>query len=311
MSEKKLPNYKWIKFHVCSMEDRDFMTLDNEAAGIYIKLYLLAAKGDSGGLLCNDRKTYKVDDLAWCLRIESEPLETSLNKLIEKGLLVHSEEGYLIARFMEEQGPGDDEQRKKWRERQRKSRARLTEEKLESDEELDKETDTELEKEEEIEGEKESHGDVTVTFSLAPEFDFDLYTSRREQLIREYCRLLHFSPSTTEDFVREHLPTNAFEGRIERDASREDSYTSEIALTIANQILEDQDTIYENNTDMLEEIFQKTTNRRITDEEYKLLWNYSKIVYKFGSLNLPIAISKQFCETLLPDILQETELENT
>jgi hypothetical protein len=57
MSEKKLPNYKWIKFHINTMKDRDFITLDNEAADFYLKLSLLAVKNDYAGLLCNSRKS--------------------------------------------------------------------------------------------------------------------------------------------------------------------------------------------------------------------------------------------------------------
>jgi hypothetical protein len=144
LTTRLLPNYTWIKFPIACLEDRDFMGLDNAAAGIYVKLYLLAARSDSEGLLCNGREAFSLEYMAWHLRIDPGALEAAIHALTETGFMTIDQEGYWITRFMQEQGPGDSLQREKWAARQRKSRARIKE-----GEKPDSQVEREIEEEQE------------------------------------------------------------------------------------------------------------------------------------------------------------------
>lgn len=143
-----MPNYTWMKMPIALLDDEDFMTLGDDAIAAYLKIYLLAGKVDAGGALADRHGAMEVKRLAWRLRTDTDRLKECLTELTQAGLVTLSNNGYEITRFMEEQGPGDNEQREKWRERQRKHRARLR---------LD------LEEEKEVEVDIESHGDITVT----------------------------------------------------------------------------------------------------------------------------------------------------
>ena len=171
MSDKStLPNYKWIKFGIDYLDDPDFMGLSDRTTGAFIKLYLLAGKADAGGLLCNGNKVFSLNDLAWTIRCEQPILKAAVDELLQAGLLAPDGDGYKLTRFLDEQGPGDNEQREAWRERQSKKRARAR-----------KETEPEKEEEEEreVEVDLESHADVTVTPPPAPSFpssvDVDIF----------------------------------------------------------------------------------------------------------------------------------------
>jgi hypothetical protein len=155
MTDKStLPNYKWIKFGIDYLDDPDFMVLSDRTAGAFIKLYLLAGKADAGGLLCNGNKVFALNDITWLIRSEPTILQAAIDEMLKAGLLVQDGDGYKLSRFLDEQGPGANEQRGAWRERQSKHRGRARQE-------------PESEKEEEEEGRGrgrlESHVDVTVT----------------------------------------------------------------------------------------------------------------------------------------------------
>ncbi len=125
MTARPLPNYTWIKFPISCLTDWHFMSLHNATAGIYVKLYLLAARSDAEGLLCNEYEIFTLQNLSWLLRVDEHNLDRSIQELVEAGLMKVDQAGYWITRFMHEQGPGDKVQREKWAERQRKSRARV------------------------------------------------------------------------------------------------------------------------------------------------------------------------------------------
>jgi hypothetical protein len=146
MTDRQLPNYRWIKFDLSLLDDPAFMRLPSSVKGIYILAYLVAGKSDAGGLLCNSHSVYGLDDMAYVLHLDAKELSEALEALKGACLLASDGEGYRIARFMEEQGPGDNEQRKSWRERQNQHRNR-----------------TRKEKEEEVEEEVEVDKRVTVT----------------------------------------------------------------------------------------------------------------------------------------------------
>lgn len=162
-----LPNYRWIKFGMEYLNEPDFMQLSEGAAGAYLKLYLMAGRADAGGLLCNPNKVFSTSDLAWFLRCTPETISTHLDELSRAGLMAGDGSGYRIVRFLEEQGPGDNAERAKWRDRQDRARARARGE-LEPEPEQEPKREAEGEPEEEGEVDIESHGDVTVTQEPPP-----------------------------------------------------------------------------------------------------------------------------------------------
>jgi hypothetical protein len=272
------------------------MGLQNATAGAYLKLYLLTARSDSGGLLCNGRKVFDKDDLAWYLRSDVQGIEPFLEELTTTGLMRFEQGCYWITHFMEEQGPGENEEREKWKERQRNHRARVIESDLEADGE--KEKDKEKKKEEDLEREEESHGDVTVTPTLSPECDFGDYTSERERLIRGFCRLLQFSPPTIEDFVKEHMPTACFESRLERDYSKNNEFTRDVAGQIARILSGTQEKIFEINRQNLTQTYFSTFQESPTDQDAEYLEDKARVKLSLGLWELPVALSKTKCQEI-------------
>jgi hypothetical protein len=163
----KLPNYRWIKFALNHLNDPAFMRISLLTKGVYFLLYLVAGEADAEGLLCSHRKIYDIDDLAWKLREDIKAVQTGIDELTEAGLIVDDDPGFKIANFLEEQGPGDNEQREAWRLRQQKHRARARKEpEQDSDKESELEENRLEEEERRIDKNRESlgrHGDVTVT----------------------------------------------------------------------------------------------------------------------------------------------------
>jgi len=120
----QLPNYKWMKLSYSYLDQRDFMGLSDSALATFIKLYLLACKADSEGLVADIFKPLNISDIAWIFRRSDEEIKLSIDELIKSGLLFKDEDGYTIKNFLQEQGPGDNEQREKWRINQSNSRAK-------------------------------------------------------------------------------------------------------------------------------------------------------------------------------------------
>jgi hypothetical protein len=147
-----MPNYTWMKMPIALLDDAEFMTLSDGAISAYLKLYLLAGKVDAGGALADRNGAMEVKRLAWSLRVDADHLKKCLAELEQAGLMTLNNNGYEIARFMEEQGPGDNERREKWRQRQIKHRARLRLD-LDKDKEVEVDIDIDIER----------HRDVTVT----------------------------------------------------------------------------------------------------------------------------------------------------
>ena len=156
-----LPNFLWIKFALSHLDDPDFMQQPDEVVGVYTKAYLLAGKADAGGVLCNGNKIYSLNDIAWLLRADPVGLEKKLKALESIGFISKDGDGYRITRFMEEQGPGLDADRQKWRERQKKHREQIKKVELEkSRKEEDVEVDIDIECHSDI---KNCHSDKNPT----------------------------------------------------------------------------------------------------------------------------------------------------
>ncbi len=138
----QLPNYKWMKLSYSYLDQRDFMGLSDSALATFIKLYLIACKADSEGLVADTFKPLNISDIAWIFRRSEKEINLSLDELIKSGLLCEDEDGYSIKNFLQEQGPGDNEQREKWRINQSNSREKKNgKEPKEINVELDNEND--------------------------------------------------------------------------------------------------------------------------------------------------------------------------
>lgn len=127
----QLPTYRWLKLNITLVDDPAFMVLTDAAAGTYVKLYLFAARADMGGLIGVDGRAYTIRDLSWALHVPAEQMRSTLDELVEAELIEEGNEGFQVVRFMDEQGPADEKERAKWKERQQKSRARKKEKELE------------------------------------------------------------------------------------------------------------------------------------------------------------------------------------
>ena len=123
----QLPNYIWIKLLLSYLERREFMDLKDEYASIFVKLYLLAGKADSGGLIADDQKSLTIEDMAWFLRRDNDLVKAAIGELVKSGFIKQSKDGFEITNFEIEQGPGLEVDRENWRIRQANSRARRTE----------------------------------------------------------------------------------------------------------------------------------------------------------------------------------------
>jgi len=160
------------------------------------------------------------------------------------GLIKMDGSGYAITNFMEEQGPGQDEIREKWRERQDKHRKKLTNISEEVDSE--KELDSEIEKKKEGEEEKESHRDVTVTHptstpdnspekvcinNVAKRIGLTADISRIDKCFRYYARLAkenNWNP-LNEKAIMDLYPSGMLEKRREREDRREEKLDKDYA----------------------------------------------------------------------------------
>jgi len=157
----QLPNYYWMKFDIDYIRRREFMELTDSSAGMFIKLYLMAGESNNNGILTavnNKDKYMNLKDITWYLRNKIDVVTAAVNELMESGLLQHPtdsetnqeiKEAYQITNFLEEQGPGEEEQRKKWLQYQRDFRDRKKREEQEQEEEKRSKKEEEKEKEEE------------------------------------------------------------------------------------------------------------------------------------------------------------------
>jgi len=147
-------NYTWIKFHIDLLDDAFFMNLSGDAVSVFTKLYLLAGRMDAGGAFVDKNGLLDIGSISWHLRASDDFTKNCLEELIDAGLVNELDNGYEIANFMDEQGPGDNIKRGEWRERQRKHREKLRIKNEEEEQEVE-------------ERREESHGAVTVTSELS------------------------------------------------------------------------------------------------------------------------------------------------
>lgn len=179
MSNRPQPNYRWIKYPISYLDDPDFMQLSDGAKGTFLTLYLLAGRSDAEGLLCSESKVFTLKDLTWILHTQLDILSVAVDELLQAGFMRRDEKGgYWIIRFLEEQGPADDKDRLKWRERQAAHRAKAKGEvSADQESESDKESDKEIKR-----GEGESEGHETIPDTIAHSHsDYPHYNSDKPQ----------------------------------------------------------------------------------------------------------------------------------
>ena len=117
--------YPWLKVYTAHLDDLRFMRLSNAAKGLYFGVYLLAGKGDAGGLIVTGDDIATLEDIGFLLRTPSDEVDKLAAELIEAALLTKTEEGYSITRFQDEQGPSQATKRQEWNTRQKRKRARF------------------------------------------------------------------------------------------------------------------------------------------------------------------------------------------
>ena len=132
--------YPWLKLFTAYGEDPRFLRLSDAARARYWDFYILAGKADAGGLILAGEDVATIEDLAFILRRETDQVKAAVEELVNASLLTPEAGGWKVTRFIDEQGPAMSEQRKKWKERQARKRAKFGVEELNSDseEELDK-----------------------------------------------------------------------------------------------------------------------------------------------------------------------------
>jgi hypothetical protein len=173
--------YYWIKLNTAYLSNSKFLHLDAKAKSYYFLLYLLACECDSGGLLIQDNEILSIDDLALLLHSDINDLAEAIAGLLQSGL-VTNDNGFVITRFIDEQGPksfGEKEsrQREEWRERQTKSRDKKAKaiDKDNIRKEEDKEEERDIDKiRRDIDIDKSVTRDKTVTENQEPNDSFSL-----------------------------------------------------------------------------------------------------------------------------------------
>jgi hypothetical protein len=90
---------------------------------LYFEVYLLAGKGDAGGLVLADDKPASADEVAYILRRTVDAVQAGLTELQASGFVELDAGTVTVCRFAGEQGPSQKDKRKAWALRQAKRRA--------------------------------------------------------------------------------------------------------------------------------------------------------------------------------------------
>lgn len=192
-----LVNYPWMKLYTDMLSDPVFMRFSDAQVATYIKLLLQAGRCDAGGFLGFRGRVWSIEDIAFEIRVSVEYLQPVMDDLIKAGFMGRDGEGYVVNRFLEEQGPGMDADRAKWSQRQALHREKLKggpqiNSPQESQKIVEKDSNTEIEadkdKEEECHRDKTNcHGDITVTHPKPNEFDrLESFASAYSASYREF-----------------------------------------------------------------------------------------------------------------------------
>jgi hypothetical protein len=115
--------YPWLKFRTDLLDEPRYCKLSDLAKVLYFEVYLLAGKGDAGGLVLASDEPASVDDIAFILRRSADTVTAGLAEL-QASRLVDLNGGVTVCRFTSEQGPSQADKRDQWRKWQTESRRR-------------------------------------------------------------------------------------------------------------------------------------------------------------------------------------------
>ena len=115
--------YRWLQFRTGLLDEPRFGRLTDLAKALYFEVYLLAGKGDAGGLVLADDKPASADEVAYILRRPVDAVQAGLTELQASGFVELDAGTVTVCRFAGEQGPSQKDKRKAWALRQAKRRA--------------------------------------------------------------------------------------------------------------------------------------------------------------------------------------------
>jgi len=96
-------NAFWIRVHTSYLDDPVFIRLPNETKWHFFAMYLLAKKGDAGGLLAANNKTLSIDDISFLLHDDPEAISNSISLLLKNNFLILDGSDYAINDYEEDQ----------------------------------------------------------------------------------------------------------------------------------------------------------------------------------------------------------------
>ncbi len=117
----------WIKLETTLLDDPRLSRLTDAQRWRMVQLELLAGRCDCGGCLAYNGQPMNVEDIAWSLRTAKEELETDLQVLQKAGFIAFDSafDAWIVAGFLDRQGPSQSERRAEWNDRQRSRREKI------------------------------------------------------------------------------------------------------------------------------------------------------------------------------------------
>ena len=115
--------YRWLQFRTGLLDEPRFGRLTDLAKALYFEVYLLAGKGDAGGLVLAGDEPASADEIAYILRRTVDAVQAGLTELQASGFVELDAGTVTVCRFAGEQGPSQKDKRKAWALRQAKRRA--------------------------------------------------------------------------------------------------------------------------------------------------------------------------------------------
>ena len=116
----------WVKVYIEILDDVKILRLSDPQKWRFLSLILFAAECDADGALVTGDSIVTHDDVSIRLRCDIEELKKDIEKMLSLGLVFMDGDIIVVSSFSERQGPTQEEKRKKWRERQRTRRNRVT-----------------------------------------------------------------------------------------------------------------------------------------------------------------------------------------
>ena len=188
----------WVKFYTRAIDDPRFNLLSDSAKWRYIQITLLAGRLDAGGSLILEGSQLTDEQIAHTLRISTKVWLSDSKILIEASYLRMNGNGYELPRFMDEQGPSQEDKRAAWRDRQQRHREKS--DSVTGDNSVTNPTVTALESESESESESEKKkrsASSSAASHDAAELEIILIIGKAAGIINRHITLLKKTPGIT------------------------------------------------------------------------------------------------------------------